>query len=204
MSDSRSTASAALRPRRNVRWILVGVLAICLGGLGSAMLYSSVSGATSVLKVNRTIHRGELIGAADLGPVSLGSHLGLETVPADRASELIGKTALTDLPAGSLVTPSSIGKPELVRGQSRLGLKLSAGQVPVSALPPGTPVILVPLGSANDGQGTAEPIRATIAVAPTLLPDGSSSLEVTVADADSARVARLAAAGLLVVVKRAA
>ena len=75
----------AVRPRRNLRWILIGVLAICLGGLGSAVLYSSVSNATSVLKVNRTIYRGEVIGAADLGPVSLGTHLGVETVPAERA-----------------------------------------------------------------------------------------------------------------------
>ncbi len=204
MTDpSLSPATATIRPRRNLRWILVGVLAICLGGLGSAVLYSSVSNATSVLKVNRTVYRGEVIGPADLGPVSLGTHLGVETVPAERAAELIGKTALLDLPGGSLVTPGSVGEPELRLGFSRLGLKLNPGQVPVSALPTGTPVALVPITATNDGNAAGVTYRATVAVAPSQLPDGSTSLEVMVADAVSDPVARLAAAGRLVVVKRA-
>ncbi|MFT3971464.1 MAG: hypothetical protein QM695_14610 [Micropruina sp.] len=196
MTDpSVSPATASIRPRRNLRWILIGVLAICLGGLGSAVLYSSVAGATTVLKANRTIHRGELIGPTDLGPVSLGSHLGVETVPAERAAELVGKTALLDLADGGLVSPASIGEPEVVRGFSRLGLKLAPGQVPVSPLPGGTPVVLVPITAANDAKGSGGTYRATIAVAPVTLPDGSTSLEVMVADADSDQVARLAAAG---------
>ena len=40
-------------------------------------------------------------------------------------------------------------------------------------------------------------------VAPAMLADGNTSIEVTVADADSDQVARLAAAGRLVVVRRA-
>ncbi len=202
MSEPLATAATA-RPRRNLRWILVGVLAICLGGLGSAVLYSSVSNATAVLKVNRTVYRGEVIGAADLGPVSLGTHLGVETVPADQASELIGKTALVDLPSGSLLVPSSIGDPEVETGYSRLGLRLTPGQVPISALPSGTSVVLVPIAAANDGKESGASYRATISVAPSTLADGSTSLVVTVADADSDEVARLAAAGRLVVVKRA-
>lgn len=204
MTDtSVSPATASIRPRRNLRWILIGVLAICLGGLGSAVLYTSVAGATSVLKANRTIHRGELITATDLGPVSLGSHLGVDTVPAERATELIGKTALLDMSDGALISPGSIGEPEVVPGFSRLGLKLAPGQVPVSALPAGTPVVLVPIAAGNDGKAAGDAYRATIAVAPAALADGSTSLEVMVADADSHQVARLAAAGRLVVVKRA-
>lgn len=198
-----SPATASIRPRRNLRWVLIGVLAICLGGLGSAVLYTSVADATSVLKVNRTIYRGELIGPADLGPVSLGSHLGVQTVPAERAADLVGKTALLDLSDGSLVTPGSIGEPDAKPGFSRLGLKLNAGQVPVSALPAGSPVVLVPITAVNDGKAAGNAFHATIAVAPAPLIDGSTSLEVTVADADSDQVARLAAAGRLVVVKRA-
>jgi len=202
--SSTPKAIAAVRPRRDLRWILIGVLAICLGGLGSAVLYSSVANASSVLKVNRTIYRGEIIAPADLGPVSLGTHLGVETVPADRAGELIGKTALTDLSAGSLIAPTSIGEAEVTPGFSRLGLKLNPGQVPVSALPPGTPVVLVPIAAANDGQESGSSFQATVSVAPATLADGSTSLEVTVTDSDSDQVARLAAAARLVVVKRAA
>ncbi|MFT4297327.1 MAG: SAF domain-containing protein [Micropruina sp.] len=203
MTDSStSPATATVRPRRNLRWILIGVLAICLGGLGSAVLYLNMAEATSVLKVNRTVYRGEVIGPADLGPVSLGSHLGVETVPAERADELVGKTALVDLANGSLLTPSSVGEPEVRRGFSRLGLKLNPGQVPVSPLPSGTPVMLVPTTAANDGGQGGAALSATVAVAPVVLADGSTSLEVMVADAVSDQVARLAAAGRIVVVKR--
>lgn len=197
------TPANAVRSRRNLRWILIGLLAVCLGGLGSAALYTSVSNATPVLKVNRTIYRGEVIGPTDLGPISLGTHVGLETVPAERAAELIGKTALVDLPNGSLLVPSAIGEPQVEVGFSRLGLKLNAGQVPISPLPPGTAVVLVPLAEANDGKASGASYKATVSVAPALLPDGSTSLEVTVANAESDLVARLAAAGRLVVVKRA-
>ncbi len=203
MTEPVVPAAAAVRSRRNLRWILIGLLAICLGGLGSAVLYTSVSDASAVLKANRTIYRGEVIGATDLGPVSLGTHLGVDTVPADRASELIGKTALVDLPGGSLVVPAAIGEPEVLAGFSRVGLKLSPGQVPISALPAGTPVVLVPIAAANGGKVSGPSFRATISVAPLPLADGSTSLEVTVPDADSDTVARLAAAGRLVVVKRA-
>ena len=197
------SATTAVRPRRNLRWILIGVLAICLGGLGSAVLYSSVSNATTVLMVNRTIYRGVVIGAADLGPVSLGTHLGLETVPAERAPELVGKTALTDLPNGSLLVPTAIGEAEVQRGYSRLGLRLTPGQVPVSPLPSGTAVVLVPIAAANDGEESGASFKATVSVAPAMLADGNTSIEVTVADADSVQVARLAAAGRLGVVRRA-
>ena len=125
-------------------------------------------------------------------------------MPADRAGELIGKTALTDLAAGSLIAPTSIGEAEVTPGFSRLGLKLNPGQVPVSALPPGTPVVLVPIAAANDGQESGSSFQATVSVAPATLADGSTSLEVTVTDSDSDQVARLAAAARLVVVKRAA
>lgn len=203
MTESATPAATAVRSRRNLRWILIGLLAICLGGLGSAVLYTSVSDATSVLKVNRTIYRGEVIGAADVGPVSLGTHLGVETVPAEQAANLVGKTALVDLPNGSLVVPTAIGEPQVQAGLSALGLKLNPGQVPISALPAGTSVVLVPIAAANNGKQSGASYRATISVAPFALPDGSTSLEVTVADADSDAVARLAAAGRLVVVKRA-
>lgn len=204
MTEPSAAAANAVRQRRNLRWILIGVLAICLGGLGSAMVYSSVSNATSVLKVNRTVYRGETIGAADLGPVSLGTHLGVQTVPAERASELVGQTALVDLAAGSLLAPGTAGPPVSTAGYSQLGLKLSPGQVPVSPLPAGTPVVLVPLAAANDGKESGPSFKASVSVAPAALADGSTSLEVTVADADSDDVARLAAAGLLVVVRRSA
>lgn len=196
-------APSPVRARRNPRWIAAGVLAMCLGGLGSGVLYTSVTDARSVLRANRTIFRGEVIQATDLGVVSLGSAVGVQTVPADDAATLVGKTALTDLPDGSLIPPQSIGEAELPAGTVRLGLNLAPGRLPVSALPPGTSVLLVT--TTKEGTGTPEgpSVIAEIATSPTTLPDGSALLDVSVPASEAERVARLAAADLVVLVRKA-
>ena len=157
MPDSSAlTVPTPLRPRRNPRLLVSGVIAICLGGLGSAALYISVTDARSVVRTNRTIYRGEVIQAADLGVTSVGGTLGVRTVPAERVGELIGRTALTDLPGGSLFPPDSVGPAEVPPGSSRIGLKLAPGRVPVSPLPAGTPVLLVAVPKDSAAQaGTA-------------------------------------------------
>ena len=53
--------------------------------------------------------------------------------------------ACENILAQVLVTPGSVGEPEVRRGFSRLGLKLNPGPVPISPLPAGTPVALVPI-----------------------------------------------------------
>lgn len=204
MSDLRGLAAPAPLPaRRNLRWILAGVIAICLGGLGAAVLYMSIADAHSVVRVNRTIYRGEAVQAADLGAVSLGSAVGIDTVPAERAGDLVGKTALVDLPQGSLLVPGSVGEPELRPQEARVGLRLAAGRLPVSALPPGTPVLLVPLAKDAQSQPEGASVQATVATAPTVQVDGASILDVSVPAAEAERLARLAASDLLVLVRRA-
>ncbi|MFZ1409833.1 MAG: SAF domain-containing protein, partial [Micropruina sp.] len=195
---------APVRARRNPRWIAAGVLAICLGGLGSGVLYTSVADARSVVRTNRTIFRGEVIKASDLGVVSIGSAQGIPTIPGNEAGALVGKTALTDLASGSLVPPNSAGEADVPAGTVRLGLNLAPGRLPVSALPSGTPVLLVAISKDGDGTAPGAPsVQAQIATSPTSLPDGSSLLDVSVPAAEGERIARLAAAGLVVLVRKA-
>lgn len=198
----RSAGSAPLRARHNLRWVAAGVLAICLGGLGAALLYGTLSSARTVVTVKRTVYRDQVITAADLGTTSAVPAAGIDTVPAGELETVIGETARFDLAEGSLLSPRSYGDPAVSQGTALLGLRLAAGRLPSAPMPPGTEVLLVPVGR----DGAAPPVGASVAgrvtTPATTLPDGAAVVDVSVAAAEAERVARLAAADQLVLVRR--
>jgi hypothetical protein len=193
---------ARVRPRRNFRLIAIGVLAVCLSGLGAVWLYSGVAGVTSVVTVVNTVHRDQVITAADVGLTSVPAVPGLETVPGERLAEVIGQTAQLDLVAGSLLSPRAFGAPVVGVGMSRLGLRLAPGRVPASELPSGTSVLLVAV--ARDGGEPPEgpSIQAKVAVTGVVQADGALLLDVEVPREHVERIARLAAGDQLVVVRQ--
>lgn len=189
------------RPRRDLRLLAVGVLAVCLSGLGAVWLYSSATDATTVVTVLRTVHRDQVITEADVGLISVPSVPGLETVPAQRLAEVVGQSAHTDLVAGSLLSPRSFGPPVVSAGMAQLGLRLSPGRVPSTLLPPGTPVLLVAVSRDGGEPPDAPSVLATVSSLGAEQPDGSTLLDVEVPQEHAERVARLAAADQLVVVR---
>jgi hypothetical protein len=203
MAEERLVASP-VRRRRNLRWMAVGVLAVCLGGLGAALLYSNLSHAQSVLTVKRTVYRDQLITAADLGVTSAVSAAGVETVLADQLEEVVGRTALSDLVEGSLLSPRSFGQPPVEPGSVRVGLRLAAGRLPAAPMPPGTEVLLVPVGRDGGEPPAGASVLGRIATAATTLPDGAAIVDVAVSAAEGERIARLAAGDQLVLLRQAA
>lgn len=197
--DTRSTR---VRPRRDLRLIAIGVLAVCLSGLGAVWLYSSATEATSVVTVLRSVHRDQVISAADVGLISVPTVPGLETVPGDQLAEVIGQSAHTDLVAGSLLSPHSFGPPVVGIGMAQLGLRLAPGRVPSATLPPGTAVLLVAVARDGGEPPDAPSVPAKIASLGTEQPDGSLLLDVDVPQEQAERIARLAAADQLVVVRQ--
>ena len=196
----------ALRGRRNHRLLWAGVLAICLGGLGAAGLYLSVADSHSVVAVKRTVFRDQVITSEDLTVITLATVPGLETVPAERIADVVGASALTDLVEGGVLSPRSYGQAVLEVGKVRLGLKLAPGRMPAGSLPPGTEVLLVAITrTAPDGSDlTPEAsVEGRVASLPDPLPDGSAVLDVVVPAGEAERVARLAAADRLVLVRQA-
>lgn len=190
-----------VRARRNPRWIAIGILAICLGALGSLLLYSQVTTSNTVITVNRTIMRGETILATDLGQITVGDLGGLNAVPAAEIPSLIGKQALTDLPQGTFVLPGTIGAPSEPAGFARVGLRLTPGRVPVAPLPAGTPVRLISVPAPNSTTPPTDvSVMGQIATAPSIAPDGSRVLDVSVPARDATTIARLAASDQLALI----
>lgn len=194
--------SGPLRKRRNLRWMAVGVLAVCLGGLGAGLLYGNLSNAQSVVTVKRTVYRDQVITADDLGVTSVVASVGVRVVPAEHLAEIVGRTALFDLTAGSLLGPTSYGDPEVGVGSVRIGLRLAAGRLPSAQMPPGTQVLLVPVGRDGADPPDGPSVVGRIATPAVVLPDGASVMDVSVTAGEAERVARLAAADQLVLVRQ--
>ena len=191
-----------IRLRRSPLWLLAGILAVCLGGLASAFVYLSLAESDPVLRVNRTIHRGEVIQQADLSVVSLGAGVDVPAVGEARVGEVVGRAATTDLPGGSLLVDGSWGEDGVPVGNARVGVRLASGRFPTTDLRPGTSVLVVALPA----QGVVEQelpgsVAAALVGEPAAQADGSTVFALNVPAAAAEDVARLAAADRVALVQ---
>ncbi|MDA8438069.1 MAG: SAF domain-containing protein [Propionibacterium sp.] len=196
-------AEVRLRARRSPRLIALGILVAALGGLGGAALLTTSTHTRSVLVMARPVARGDLIEASDLAVATIGPAPGVRTVPASDLSRLVGRTARVDLPAGSLPGPDAAGDPLVPADYAQVGLRLEAGRLPVSELPPGTAIQLVPVSAtAGDPAPDVTPVRAVV-VQPARGTDTGSAmvLDVAVPSDKAVEVAQLAARGEVAVVR---
>jgi hypothetical protein len=142
--------------RRNPKWIASGIVALCLGALLSYVLYAQIANQTTVIEVVHTIHRGETLRAADLTTVKLNSGSGVHAVPASEFEHLVGRKAVYDLVADSLLPVGAVADVLVPStGHAVVGVRLVAGRSPVGLLIPGSPVRLVaipPTGADPDFQ----------------------------------------------------
>ena len=153
----RTPAPPRVRGRRNPRWMALGVVAICLGGLLSYVIYAKVAVQTAVVAMARTVHRGAVISATDLTTATVGGTSKLSTVPAGRLPDLVGHRVAYDLVEGALVPAAAVADvPVPDAGRAIVGLKLSQGRAPAALLDPSAPVRLVALPSSDQPANAAE------------------------------------------------
>lgn len=147
-----------LPARRNPKWIAIGIVAICLGGLLSYVIYAKVATESDVVAMAATVYRGEVIEAGDLTSITLNGDPSVPTIGADEAASLVGQRAAYDLVAGSLPTPTSITAATLPAAQRAVvGMLLAGGRAPADFLMSGAPVRLVALPPADAQPGVADP-----------------------------------------------
>lgn len=195
--------------RRNPKWIALGIVALCLGALLSYVLYARVADQSSVVAVASTVHRGDVVTAADLTSVSVPSTAGVSTVPARQLDQLVGRRAVYDLVGGSLLPAGAVADVVLPQpGRAVVGIRLVTGRAPSEPLPRGSSVRLVALPPAGtDAEANDEHTGRTIvarAVNKVEGADGTSVvIDVDVAAATAPAVALLAAQERLALVRDA-
>lgn len=185
-----------LRARRSPRLIGLGILAVVLGGLGAASLYSLNTNLTEVVVMTHDVVRGAEIHNNDLGVISMPAGQQLAMTAAEDLPSMVGQTALSDLPAGSFPLERHMGEQPIPPGQSLLGIRLDAGRLPTGALPPGTRIQLISLAEESPAV-----VEAVMASTPVLMDDGSSHiLDIIVKNEFAAAVAVLAATDQLALI----
>lgn len=147
-SSSRLSGSGR---RRSVPYLLLGVLLVVVCAAGGVFAGMQLGNRESVLALARPVAVGQILTAQDLKQVSMASDSGMDLVLASSASAVVGQPLAFSLPAGSLVTRSVLGAPQVPQqGKAIAAVGLKPGQFPPD-LSPGTTVAVL----TTPGQGTA-------------------------------------------------
>jgi hypothetical protein len=156
-----STAASGTPPpprmpgRRNPKWIALGVVALCLGGLLSYMIYVRVASEVAVVAAAHTVYRGETVEQTDLTTITLRGGSLPQAVPAAKLTDLVGKRARFDLIEGSIIPLTAIVADVIpAEGRTIVGLKLAPGRAPGNLLLPSSLVRLIALPAVTDESTT--------------------------------------------------
>jgi hypothetical protein len=186
----------------------LGIVALCLGGLLSYMIYARVASETAVVAAATTVYRGEKIEQSDLTTITLQGDSLQQTVPAVRLNDLVGKRAAFDLVQGSVVPPTAVVEQAVpAEGRAIVGLKLAPGRAPSNLLLPSSLVRLIAMPAAADDSTTDE-LAGSIFVGKVIDQssgaDGTSVLVNVDVEADAApTIAMLAAQDRIAIVRDA-
>lgn len=182
----------ASRRRVHLPAVLVGVLLIAGCALAFGLVADRLSDREAVLVLARPVERGAVLTDTDLAVAQVAADAGVQVAPPAARDRIVGRTLLTPLPAGAVMTEDLVGPAaiDLGTGARTVGLALEPGGYPTAAIAPGDLVGVV----ATDGAGTVLDDRATVlAVEPVV--EGSATLLVSVVvRADAAATVTAAAA----------
>ena len=139
-------------PRRRARrgLLAAGIVLSILFALGAYVLVERSGERVAVIGTAKDIAWGEVITQADLVQVQVAQDPALQTVPWSSAGSIVGQRAAMDLPAGALLNTASVQASTSIppAGQALVGVRVSVGQVPSTALSPGDQVVIVRTGDA--------------------------------------------------------
>lgn len=187
--------------RARVPELVVGVALMVGFALAAVLWHMSATSKESALALAGPVARGHVIEAADLRVVYLASDDPIAHLAQTESATVIGRVALTDLPAGTLLTSASVA-PRVTVGANEgvVGLALEPGQVPATALLPGdiVNVIAGPAEGATQTVGGQTPVlatRAAVYAVGDLGTQGRRFVSIKLPEADANRVAAAAERG---------
>jgi hypothetical protein len=154
MASTTTPASTGTTRRAELPWpaarrvrvpqLALGVLLACVAALGFVLFHAASVQRAPVLALATDVERGQVLAAEHLRVVHVGSDDVLAVTPADRSDLLVGRAAITDLQAGTLVTVEQVAAgATLTPGAGVVGLALSPGQYPTPRLAIGDLVTVV-------------------------------------------------------------
>lgn len=141
-------------PSRRVRvpQLAVGLLLMAGTALGFVLWNAASTTRTPVVTLAMEVARGEVLTADHLAVAYIGTDDPVATLPADGADALVGRVAVTDLPAGTFVVEQQfVSGAALTPGAGVVGLALGPGQYPMPQLRVGDLVNVIATTEAPGG-----------------------------------------------------
>lgn len=143
-------------PRRKSRLpeVALGLVIVAVCGLASLWWYSTAAERIEVLALREPIAQGETLGVEDLIKVAIATEDPIATMSEAEFPSIVGLVAVSDLGAGTLVTPAMFAQfNPMLDGSVVVGLDLEIGRVPAVTPIPGdtVAVVLVPTAGAAAG-----------------------------------------------------
>jgi len=181
--------------------LAIGIVLMVACALAAVLWHTSSTSRQAVLTLAGDIERGETIDAADLRVVYLNSDDSVASLPESASAAIVGRIAVTDLDAGTLLTPSQFTeRTALSAGDGVVGLALDPGQFPALGLLPGDRVNVVTASQPTEGDEAAEssPVLASgaeVFAVEELGNQGRQFVSLRMPEADANRVAAAAERG---------
>ncbi|WP_345420039.1 SAF domain-containing protein [Pseudonocardia xishanensis] len=178
--------------RRRSQIVAAGLAAF--GVLASFFVISSLADREQVVAVARTVSVGSVIRVEDVTPAQLPRDSGLAGLAWSEVGRVVGQTAATTLLPGQIVVPQSLGAaPVPGPGQAVVGIAVSAGLAPSTALGRGDRVAII--DTTTGGSGTLGEVLAEATSGAQI-----RTIDIVVDAADAAGVAALSRSGQAAVV----
>lgn len=197
-----ATRDLALEPvRRRVRLpeLAVGLVVVVGFALAAVLWQLNATQKEPVLAAARDLSRGDVLTARDLRVVYVAADDPIAHVGRADSARLIGRTVVSDVEAGALLTPAMTADGAAVAaGEGVVGLSLEPGQVPTTRLRAGDLVNVVAAAPAGDGSAHPEEVlveRAEVFAVEELTASGRFFVSLKAAERDANRVAAAAERG---------
>jgi len=197
--------------QRRTGMLALAVLLIGLGALLAVYLVLSLSQRVEVVMMVRDVPVGTPLSAADVTTTTASLDAGVQTIPGSEITQVPGRIAATTLRKGTLLAASELTTSQSpAAGQQVVPVALPPSLMPARGLAPGDPVLAVVTTGQGTGQTTAQTgttqqsgapqpdIAATVDRVGPAGTDGRVTVDLLVADQQAPTLARLAAAGRIV------
>lgn len=141
--------------RRRIPELVLGVFLVAGCALGAVLIAAAGRERTPVLTLANDIERGHVLTEDDLKTVYVGSDSAIAYVRDSDEADVLGRAALSDLGAGTILTTRQFAEPDQLtaEGDGVIGFALELGALPTTDLAPGDLVTIV----AGEGVSGTEP-----------------------------------------------
>ena len=189
----------APRQARRPMLVVAGIAVAAVGALGAYTMVSQAGHRVAVIALAHPVPKGATLTAADLTVAQVAPDPALHPIAAADSASVLGRTAVTDLPAGTLLTRTSVQAGALVTtGRAVVGVLAKPGMIPVGRLEPGQPVTVVQTPTQNaDGKLPVAPLTISAVVVSVGARDsnGNQVIDLAADPGDAPQLAVWAAAG---------